>query len=115
MKRDILYSKIHDEDNSSLKSVAKSELNTNHTHFILVDDGSCDAYGKEIEFRSKLENELRKGKSAAHYEKLSFIRRKINDYEASTLENNPESESDEDESDINETFELKPGLKSIFL
>ena len=37
-------------------------LDPNHTHFIFVDDGSEGQYGKEIEFRSKLEDELRYGK-----------------------------------------------------
>ena len=31
------------------------ELDPNHTHFLLVDDGSENAFGKEIEFRAKIE------------------------------------------------------------
>lgn len=37
-------------------------LDPNHNHFILVDDGSIGQFGKEIDFRAKLETELRKGK-----------------------------------------------------
>jgi transient receptor potential cation channel subfamily M protein 2 len=40
----------------------------NHTHFILVDDGSEGQFGKEIKFRAKFENELRKGKIGRFYE-----------------------------------------------
>ncbi len=43
-------------------------LDPNHTHFILVDDGSEGLFGKEIKFRAKFENELRKGKSLKYYE-----------------------------------------------
>lgn len=37
-------------------------LDPNHSHFILVDDGSTGSFGREIDFRTKLETELRKGK-----------------------------------------------------
>ena len=43
-------------------------LDANHTHFILVDDGSVGRFGVEIEFRANLEAELRKGKSLKDYE-----------------------------------------------
>ena len=43
-------------------------LDMNHTHFILVDDGSENQFGKEIEFRANLENELRKGRSLKYYQ-----------------------------------------------
>lgn len=43
-------------------------LDPNHTHFILVDDGSENQFGKEIEFRAHLEAELRKGRSLKYYE-----------------------------------------------
>ena len=68
-----------------------------------MDDGSNGSFGKEIEFRAKLENELRKGKSAVHYEHLSIKRRK----NLEVHETIPENETDDDE---NETFELKPGF-----
>lgn len=42
-------------------------LEPNHSHFILVDDGSESQFGKEIEFRAHLENELRKGESLKYY------------------------------------------------
>jgi hypothetical protein len=45
-------------------------LDPNHTHFILVDDGSEGLFGKEIKFRAKFENELRKGKSLKFYENM---------------------------------------------
>ncbi len=51
-------------------------LDPNHTHFILVDDGSVDMFGKEIEFRARLEDELRKGKLAEYYEKKRKERKK---------------------------------------
>jgi hypothetical protein len=44
-------------------------LDPNHTHFILVDDGSEGFFGKEIEFRAHLEAELRKGRSLRYYNK----------------------------------------------
>jgi hypothetical protein len=34
-------------------------LNPNHNNFILVDDGSVGQFGVEIEFRTRLENELK--------------------------------------------------------
>ncbi len=36
-------------------------LNPNHTHFLLVDDGSIGKNGVEIELRAKLENTLKDG------------------------------------------------------
>lgn len=52
----------------SINTNTEVYLDSNHTHFILVDDGSVGAFGKEIEFRSRLEAELRKGKSLKNYE-----------------------------------------------
>lgn len=43
-------------------------LCSNHNHFIFVDDGSQNEFGKEIEFRAQLENELRKGRSLTYYQ-----------------------------------------------
>lgn len=45
-------------------------LDPNHTHFILVDDGSDNQFGKEIEFRANLENELRKGRTLKYYQHM---------------------------------------------
>lgn len=42
-------------------------MDPNHNNFILVDDGSIGAFGKEIEFRAHLEAELRKGKTHEYY------------------------------------------------
>ncbi|XP_060069972.1 transient receptor potential cation channel subfamily M member 2-like [Ylistrum balloti] len=36
----------------------KAFLNPNHTHFILVDDGSNDQFGKEIAFRAEIEQAI---------------------------------------------------------
>jgi transient receptor potential cation channel subfamily M member 2 len=36
------------------------QLNPNHTHFILVDDGSRERFGNEVEFRLKFESHLSK-------------------------------------------------------
>lgn len=44
-------------------------LDPNHTNFILVDDGSEGQFGKEIQFRSKLEVELQRGKSLQYYQR----------------------------------------------
>ena len=44
-------------------------MDSNHTHFILVDDGSENRAGKAIEFRVALEHELRKGKTLKYYER----------------------------------------------
>ena len=65
-KKEILYT-VNDvsDDVDNFDEVGQSnkyadaDLNPNHTHFILVDDGSCGAYGKEIEFRAKLEGKLK--------------------------------------------------------
>jgi transient receptor potential cation channel subfamily M member 2 len=54
-------------------------LDPNHTHFILVDDGSEGLFGKEIEFRAHLEAELRKGKSLRYYEKKFKRKRNMSD------------------------------------
>lgn len=42
-------------------------LDPNHSHLILVDDGSEGQFGKEIEFRNELEFELCKGKNLRYY------------------------------------------------
>ena len=55
-----------ENDPSSSKGVF---LDPNHTHFILVDDGSQGNFGKEIEFRAHLEAELRRGKTSEFYAK----------------------------------------------
>ncbi len=52
-------------------------LDSNHNHFLLVDDGSRYEYGKEIEFRVNLEDELRKGKSIFYYRKYFTERKKV--------------------------------------
>ena len=52
----------------SVVSTGDTFLDMNHTHFILVDDGSENQFGKEIEFRANLENELRKGRSLKYYQ-----------------------------------------------
>ncbi len=41
----------------------------------MVDDGSNESYGKEIEFRAALENELRRGRSLDHYKQMNEIKR----------------------------------------
>lgn len=48
-------------ENTEVKSKDVA-LDPNHTHFLLVDDGSVGEFGVEIEFRAELENELRKGR-----------------------------------------------------
>lgn len=46
-----MYSKLRVER----KVGKKVELDSNHTHFILVDDGTENKFGGEIQLRSKLE------------------------------------------------------------
>lgn len=40
----------------------------NHTHFIFVDDGSENEFGKEIELRSRLEDEFKNGFDLGYYQ-----------------------------------------------
>jgi hypothetical protein len=47
------------------------ELEPNHTHFILVDDGTSGDFGGEMNLRSDLEFELSKGKKLAYYQNPS--------------------------------------------
>ena len=35
-------------------------LDNNHTHFFLVDNGTVNQYGKEIQFRAQLEKQIMK-------------------------------------------------------
>ena len=44
------------------------KLDPNHTHFILVDDGTIGEYGADIEFRAKLEIGL--SESASYFSQL---------------------------------------------
>ena len=79
-KAEIFYAKKEREASEdadiSYRSMRASSINLNndilldpnHTHFILVDDGSEGQFGKEITFRAKFENELRRGKSLKYYE-----------------------------------------------
>ncbi len=89
------------------------ELDPNHTHFILVDDGSCGAYGKEIEFRAKLENELRKGKSNIYYEACRKRKRLVSESAACETIMEEEKEDEDNDEQMNENIngELKSGLK----
>lgn len=43
-------------------------LDPNHSHFILVDDGSNGYFDREIDFRSNFEAELRKGRNIRFYQ-----------------------------------------------
>lgn len=43
-------------------------LQPNHSHFILIDDGSEGHFGKEIDFRNDFETELRKGRNLRYYQ-----------------------------------------------
>ncbi len=49
-----LSRQTHYRMTSSMESSGAS-LDPNHTHFVLVDDGSVGKYGVEIQLRSKLE------------------------------------------------------------
>lgn len=43
-------------------------LDSNHTHFLLFDDGTQSEFTKDIKFRVNFENELRKGYNLHYYE-----------------------------------------------
>lgn len=102
---------VFDDDESSEKAedtlkqvnnIRKEEkqvlLDPNHTHFILVDDGSTGSYGVEISFRVELEKELSKGLSISHYEnKMKFGERKSAMRLASVVEQGEISEAEPSE------------------
>ena len=50
---------------SSRPQQTRTSLDPNHSHFILVDDGTTDKFGGEIEFRSKLEDRICKEEGPA--------------------------------------------------
>ena len=95
--------------------VEDPELDPNHNHFILVDDGSDSQFGKEIEFRAKLENELRKGKSLKYYENRRSKRRSRPSGGGESSGEEDQNENDEDDDEQNETEELKSGLNKDFV
>jgi hypothetical protein len=72
MSREVEYRpdiKLDDDERQVKKDGV--HLDSNHTHFILVDDGSNDEYGAEINFRAELENELQLGRSMSYYEQFN--------------------------------------------
>lgn len=89
-KNELIYAKSATKNNDIL-------LDPNHTHFILVDDGSEGQFGKEIEFRAHFEAELRKGRSLKYYEEK--INKKKQSHE------NSEKETSEDEYYVNDDIE----------
>lgn len=95
----------------SKKPAAKTTdvlLDPNHTHFILVDDGSEGLFGKEIEFRAHLEAELRKGKSLKYYEqKRSSSKRKTYSRSSSSGQN-PSDDEDDEHDEENPRNEMVP-------
>jgi transient receptor potential cation channel subfamily M protein 2 len=74
-------------------SAGDSLLDPNHTHFILVDDGSDSKYGTEIKLRTKLVSELKRGKSLRYYEQK---RERLNKLSQSMNASNAFSEKSED-------------------
>lgn len=70
----------------------------------MVDDGSENQFGKEIEFRAHLEAELRKGKSLKHYESKRTQRSKKQNLSARSISLNrlelqqPQQSDDDDDS-----------------
>jgi hypothetical protein len=73
-------------------------LDPNHSHFILVDDGSDGQFGKEIKFRAKFENELRKGRSLKYYEtRRQFMQRKQTYNKTENIEDSNEQDHDSGE------------------
>lgn len=78
-------------------------LDPNHTHFILVDDGTEGQFGKEIEFRAQLEAELQKGKSLRYYETKREMRLKTS---SKSFISDQEDENDSKEIDKTETVPM---------
>ncbi len=110
IKNELIYAK-KESSTSKLKSNTQNVANNNdilldpnHTHFILVDDGSEGAFGKEIGFRAHLEAELRKGRSLNYYEQKRKRRRHFTE--------NSENKLSEDENFMNEDIEYQK-LNSI--
>ncbi len=81
-------------------------LDPNHTHFILVDDGSEGHFGKEIEFRAHLEAELRKGRSLKHYENRRILRKRLT--RTSSLAGYQPSDEEEESNDEESSNESVP-------
>ena len=77
-------------------------LDPNHTHFILVDDGTEGQFGKEIEFRALLESELRKGKSLKFYEDNRNLKKKLSS-RASIIELEKSNDYNVPEEDLDKT------------
>jgi hypothetical protein len=121
-KRDILYNTVNDAEDGEnydeeikLKNEVDTELDPNHSHFILIDDGSIGLFGKEIDFRSNFLNELRKGKSRLYYENTRFnIRTKFDSvcsgYENVSVKEIKQIAEEDEEDDFFEAEELKSGL-----
>lgn len=98
----MFYAKKENEAQSELKTQKKAIaetppkpntdilLDSNHTHFILVDDGSEDKFGKEIEFRANLEKELRRGESLKYYERKRMRSRKASISGSAQIDDNTE-------------------------
>ncbi len=65
------YSKDKEQKWSSLDELDMSDayLSSNHSHFLLVDDGTQQKTSRELVFRSRLEEELRRGKTLRYYQK----------------------------------------------
>ncbi len=64
----ILFQEVEYRSGSTAGETKKdsTELDQNHTHFILVDDGSVGEYGVEIDFRAELESKLQEERRYDH-------------------------------------------------
>ena len=62
-----VYAKNKHDSSLKNENIISVMLDSNHNNFIFVDDGSRGEFGREIEFRSELEKELRVGKSLEDY------------------------------------------------
>lgn len=98
-------------------------LDPNHTHFILVDDGSENQFGKEIEFRAHLEAELRKGRSLKYYESKRSQRLKRQQHQISARSTSlnrleqqaqtaPSSSQQQQQSDDDEDSQDEDGVRN---
>jgi len=117
-----LYNTVNDAEDGEnydeeikTKHEVDTELDPNHSHFLLIDDGSIGQFGKEIDFRSSFLNELRKGKSRLYYENTRFNKRNKLDsvcsgYENVSVQEMKQIAEEDEEDDFFEAEELKSGL-----
>ena len=71
MKTNSAFLYVPEEVKTNDSKLPPIGLDPNHSHFILVDNGSNDEFGVEIGLRAALENELSKGHSLKYYDNFN--------------------------------------------